>query len=330
MRFSKGLITLALLGLGVGSSVFAGCGGDETGKTSGTPPAGACALKDPSCLVADAECVALVDNAGAAQFGLRMSQIVISKPDSLAAATFTGKTVASGVALDMKQCFLNGQGTFSWLLYFDTASNTVCTGGAKPVTNPADGYTFVDETINQGGVDFVIKPVKFDADVSTGAFASPAGQDIVVPVYTADMSVVLLPLKKARIFDAKLSADHNCVGKFNAEGLDPFNNCGPYPEEGQFSFINSGKIDGYITLEDADDVIVELAGASLCALLTGQDDGAMPIKKCKRDAMGKIAFSGDWCDATNAAATATCADAMRLGADFAASAVKVNGGCPLP
>jgi hypothetical protein len=44
---------------------------------------------------------------------------------------------------------------------------------------------------------------------------------------------------------------------------------------------------------------------------------------------GKIDYQGEWCDATNSAADATCADAVQLGAEFAASAVKINGGCPL-
>ncbi len=37
---------------------------------------------------------------------------------------------------------------------------------------------------------------------------------------------------------------------------------------------------------------------------------------------------GDWCEATNAAADATCKDAYKLEADFSASAFKINGDCP--
>jgi hypothetical protein len=103
------------------------------------------------------------------------------------------------------------------------------------------------------------------------------------------------------------------------------------PSEKQFSFINGGKLDGYITLEDADGVIVDLINQSLCAVLTGTNDAAKPISKCKRDpATMKITYKGDWCDATNAAADATCTDSVQLAADFAASAVKINGGCPIP
>jgi hypothetical protein len=330
MSFSK--LALGFLSLGLGSAVMAAAGcGDDTQQQKPPPTGAACSLK-AECAVADRDCIALVDNTGAAQFGLRMSQIVISKPETLAAATFVGETVASGVAIDRPECFLSGEGTFSWLLYVDTAKGTVCTGGAKPVTNPVDGYSFVKETISQGGKDFNIAPIEVPVDISAPVIDSMTPLDVVVPVYTDPMDLtklVLLPLKKARIFDAKLSDDRNCMGTYNAEGLDPYNNCLPYPKEGQFTYTTGGKIEGYITLEDADSVIVDLAGASLCKLITNTSSGGTP-DKCERDANGKIVYKGDWCDATNAAANATCADAVKLSAEFSASAVKVNGGCPLP
>jgi hypothetical protein len=318
---------LAAVGLGIAAAA-AGCGDDPPKQP---PTGGTCTLK-AECEVADRDCLSLVDNKDAQQFGLRMSQIVISKPDTLAAATFVGKTVAGGVAYQNSACFLEGQGTFSWLLYADTVKGTLCTGGAKPVANPAQGYTFVKETITQGGKDFKVAPFEVPIDLSKPKIDTMMPLDIIVPVYTdiTDLTkTVLLPLKKARIFDAELSADHNCMGTFNAEGLDPLNNCLPYPEEGQFTFTTGGRLEGYITLEDADSVIVELANASLCKLITNQGSGQMP-DKCARDANGKITYKGDWCDATNAAADATCADAVKLSAEFAASAVKINGGCPLP
>jgi hypothetical protein len=46
----------------------------------------------------------------------------------------------------------------------------------------------------------------------------------------------------------------------------------------------------------------------------------MPAK-CKRDAGGKIMFQGDWCQATD---SASCKDSVKLKANFAASAVKLN------
>jgi hypothetical protein len=217
------------------------------------------------------------------------------------------------------------------LLNFDFDTDTVCTGGAKPPAKAEDGYTFVNEMLTQGGQTFDIKPIKFSSpNLAGGTFSVTDGQDIIVPIYTAEGGVILLPLRKARILEGKLSSNNNCVGSFNGTGLDPFNNCGPSAADNQYTFNNAGKLDGYITLEDADNIVVDLANASLCALLTEDGDGATPTSRCKRDAAAKIAYQGDWCDAKNATADATCADAVQLAADFAASAVKINGGCPVP
>jgi hypothetical protein len=333
MRFSTVAASLAVGAVGLFGFV-SGCGTDPApaATTGGDGPT--CELM-AKCVTADPACVAIVDNKDQKQFGLRMSQILISKPAILGPDQFVGQTVGGGVTLMRPDCYLNGGspgGTFSWLLHFDLDTNMVCTGGAKPPATAEDGYSFVNEMITQGANTFDIKPIKFASpNLAGGTFSVAVGQDIIVPIYTTGGGVILLPLRKARITEGTLSSSNNCVGSFNGKGLDPLNNCGPLASEKQFSFINGGKLDGYITLEDADNVIVDLINQSLCAVLTGTNDGAKPISKCKRDpATMKIAYKGDWCDATNAAADATCTDAVQLAADFAASAVKINGGCPIP
>lgn len=40
---------------------------------------------------------------------------------------------------------------------------------------------------------------------------------------------------------------------------------------------------------------------------------------------GVIDYRGDWCSTTDGPATAACADAMHVTADFAASAVPIDG-----
>ncbi len=326
MRFSTVATALALGAVGALGFVV-GCDGGETAGPTGNTTA-TCELT-AACVTSDPTCVAIADNKDQKQIGLRMSQILISKPATLGPANFVGKTVASGVALKRPDCYLTGDaeaGTFSWLLHLDLDTNTVCTGGATPPLKPEDGYSFVNEMV----LGRMVSPIKVTTDLSTGTFGIATGLDVVVPIYTAEGDPILLPLRKARIFDAKLSSNNNCIGSFNGAGLDPYNNCGPNPAENQFSYINGGKLEGYITLEDADGIVVDLANASLCALLTGNGDKGMPIEKCARDAMAKIDYKGDWCDATNVAADATCFDSVQLTAEFAASAVKINGGCPIP
>jgi hypothetical protein len=252
-----------------------------------------------------------------------MSQITITKPTVLGMGV-VGNIVANGLTMNLEECNLAGGGTFSWLLQFDTATGKLLTGGGKPAADPTAGYCFVDEMVN----GFQISPANIDSGLMGQQFTAEVG-DIIVPIYLDAKAeeAVLLPLKKGKL-TGELSADNNCVGKYNADTLDPENNC--LAEAGKLAFTNAGTLDGYITLKDADSVIVDTLNQSLCVLLSGDaatyGDGGMPAK-CKVDGMGNIMFKGDWCDATNAAADATCFDSSKLGAAYAASGVKITGKC---
>jgi len=251
MRFSTVAASVAVGAVGLFGFV-SGCGTDTTGGSTTGTATPTCELT-AACVSADPTCVAIVDNKGLKQFGLRMSQIVISKPKTLGPTNFVGKTVASGVTLKRPDCYLTGDtegGTFSWLLLFDVDKDAVCTGGAKPPAKPEDGYAFVNETLMQAGKSYDIKPIKFSSpNLAGGTFSVTDGQDIIVPIYTTTGDPILLPLRKARISSGTLSSNNNCVGSFNGSGLDPLNNCGPSPADNQFTFNNAGHIEGYITLD---------------------------------------------------------------------------------
>lgn len=309
---------------------MAGCGGDdETGTSSGS--SGATCEPDAACksyVGTTSECLALTDNTGSASAGLRMSQLVITRPPVLATGAVAG-IVGGAVKLGIDECHLKGTGTFSWLLQFE--NGTLKTGGAKPVTDPRGGYCFVNEMV--GGQ--TVAPILVDAPVGAdGSFSAAMGADVVVPIYLDAMAtqVVLLPLNQARLFGGTLSTDQNCIGDFNGAGLDPTNLCLPDEEAGIYSFNNAAELEGFITLEQADTVIVDTLGQSLCVLLSGDAtqygvDAPDGTKVCARDANAAIVYQGDWCAATNAAADAACKDAVKLGASFAASAVKITGDC---
>ncbi len=144
--------------------------------------------------------------------------------------------------------------------------------------------------------------------------------------------MVLLPLKAARLKMGTLSAGNNCIGTYNASTLLPSNSCDP--ASGGTLFTDAATLDGYITLEDADTVVITSLSESLCVLLSaGGDAGTMQgdggINLCARDANGKIIYQGNWCDGgttppANTPATATCADSVQLGANFAASSVLIT------
>jgi hypothetical protein len=337
MRFTKMILGLSTAGalamafsVGCGSSTNSGGGGNNTGGHTGTTTGTSscvkptdCSLNNCKCAAADFECAGVVDNAGQTKFGLRMSELDITKPAALASG-LVATIVAGAVGPKDASCYLSGNGTFSWLLQFDTTAKTLKTGGAKPVDDVTKGYDFINETI--AGV--AVAPITFDNTTpdATGMFATATGLDLYVPIYIDATTVVILPLKAAKFSSGYLSTSQNCIGKFNSAGLDPMDGC--LPGTGVPSFITSGtkigaNLSGMITLEDADKVIVSSAKQSLCYLLAGSDptygvsDGTNML--CKRDSANKITFPGDSC-----ASGTGCTDAMALAATFAAASIKIN------
>ena len=326
-----GILALGALGAGCSASTTADMGGgDAAAPPDLEPPAAACAPK-ASCQAADKACLGLVDNTGLTKFSLRMSQMEITAPAALSSGIVRA-TVVDSVTPNNKPCNLSGTATFSWLLQFDTASATLKTGGAKPVMDATQGYAFDDEMIAQGAKTFHVQPISYQSikPDASGSFAVTKGQDLVMPVFLNDTgtSVLLLPLHEARITMGTLSRNQNCIGTYNAAGLEPVNSCQPDGTHPQF--LSGGKLDGYITLEEADTVVVSAISQSLCVLLSGNAAmyGMTPnganTAVCKRDEGGKILYQGNWCATTNMAAAGGCADAEPLTANFAASSIKIN------
>jgi hypothetical protein len=183
--------------------------------------------------------------------------------------------------------------------------------------------------VNSGdGIAPIEIPFTLAAD---GTFSTDPIPSVKVPVFTdiTATTVVYLPLHDTVLKNAKLSDDHNCIGRFAHEKLSPTTECAADPPAVEY-FENGGTLEGYISLEEADQVDVELLGTSLCVLLTGDPaqyaDMQEPISRCVREA-GAIKFKGDWCAATNMAGG--CQDAVRLAADFAGSSATLREtGCP--
>lgn len=311
---------------GTGGSLGTGSGG-----AGGNPSTGAgdsCPLTCPQA--ASSTCLELVDNGGASQFTLRMADLFIKAPSSLTKGLVQG-VFQDGVRMNFSSCHLDGGGTFSWLLRFDTVSGKLTTGGAKPAADPTKGYSFVDETLVQGGKSFKIAPFTANAPILGGAFAIVMGQDLIMPIYLdiPATKAVLLPLRDVEL-TGTLSPHNNCIGKLDPKFFDLASSCfsdglNPAFLGADGKLDSDGAINAYVRLEDADAVDVEAVGQSLCVILSGDaatyGDGASPIARCKRDAGMKILFQGDWCGATN---NASCTDSVRFAAGFSASAVKGN------
>ena len=324
-------------GSGATASQSSGAATTASGTGGGGPVIYPCTPTDPSCSVVKSDCLALVDNTSKSSFALRVGQLNFAKPDA-----FTGgiqkAAFLSTIAMNLPQCYLKGSGTFSWIVNFDKTAGTYQVGAAKPPVDPHDGYSYVNETITIGGQMFPITPASgamtIGADGTIHAATLPF---ILLPVYldAKATNIILVPLHDLLIksTQTKLSADQNCIGSYNAAGLKKSDGCLPDVDHDISSFIDGGHINGYITLEEADNVIITSYGLnrSLCVLLSnsaGQfGDGGSPAK-CKRDS-GKIRFNGDMCTTSGpnggpGPADGVCYDASSVSADFAASAVELK------
>jgi hypothetical protein len=346
-----GFVKLIFGVMGVGAIAAAGvtgCGSSTASTTSGpggstttssgttmTTSSGGCAPK-ASCTAVDKTCIGLVDNTGLTKFGLRMSELDVTSPPALTTGIIAG-VIGGAVLPDVKSCNVDGAATFNWLLEFDTVAGTLRTGGAKPVTDPTMGYAFDMDMVAQGTQMFDLSPVTFmtKPDPTSGAFSVATGQKLIVPIFLdpAGTMVVILPLQAARLKMGTLSTSQNCIGTYNdgtgPTALQPSGSCQPQSTPTVItSFVDGAALDGFITLEDADTVVIGTLSETLCVLLAGMSngDGASPTSHCKRDPTTmKILFQGGWCSTTNAAASATtCADSEQLTANFAASSIKIT------
>lgn len=251
-----------------------------------------------------------------------MAQLRFTQP-SVFATGLVGNVIENAATPSDDACHLIGGGTLSWLLRFDLAAGTLLTGGAKPAAQATGPYSFVDEVV--GAVH--VQPVNLAAPLSsTCAFDSAPG-DLMLPIYldSSATQTVFLPLQSLRLHGS-LSADHGCIGRYNAEALDPANAC--FPDSATPAFQDGGSLDAFITLEAADQITVSSLSQTLCVLLSGNPaqygvPGPNGTTVCKRT-NGVIVFQGDWCAALDQPANPMCADAVRVAATFAAQGVKLQ------
>ncbi|MFO0762659.1 MAG: hypothetical protein U0359_39845 [Byssovorax sp.] len=289
---------------------------------SGGLPESGCTPSAAECRTSTSRCLSMVGPTKGPVFGLRMSQITVTQPASIAEGLVP--TLVSALSLpDRPACGIAGEGTLSWLLRFDLESRTLKTGGAAPPVNPAKGYAFFEGTIEDQGKAHPIKPATLALDAAASCGFTTSAADLTIPMFTnaEGTKVVLVPLHQVSLAGS-LSGDLLCIGVFDPVSLE--RDCCVGTLENP-PFREGGVAAGFFVLEEADTVSTGIAEASLCVVLSGNateyGDGASPFARCKRDEQGHILFKGDWCAATNAPATDECADALRFSAKFAASGV---------
>lgn len=262
------------------------------------------------------DCLAWVDNTALDTFGLRISQLELTSPPGFAGGLI-GNQIASNVLPSLPECNLSGGGGFTWLLELDTQADTLTTGGAQPVADPNNGYSFQNNVLSGR----TVAPATVALGLTGSSFTSGA-TDVTIPLYYAGMASAAMPLRNLRV-TGTVSANQNCIGSYNLAGLDPDNAC--QPDGSSPAFVDGGSLQAAINLEDADTVDVPALAVSLCVLLTGDiatyGDGSGGIQHCKRN-MGTIVYPGDWCSVTDT--PGGCADSVRFAGSYAASAIKIN------
>ena len=343
-RSSSSRLFLPLLGLLVAACdpIIVGGGGGAGGSAPSTtsggsvscanptpvglPPAAICTPTNVTCGAASSVCLATAHAAAAPTFDMRVAQLTLSAPEALRHG-IVQSVFQGAVLLNRPLCNLGGSGAFNWLLHVDTSAGTLEVGAARGVADPNMGYSFIHEAMTLGTSTFPVAPVTTAATLDASCGLESAPIDVFLPFFggVGDSAFTIFPLRSLRFFDTVVTPDHDCIGAYNAAGLDPANNC--IGDEQHRTFLDGGHFEAFISLEEADTVLVPVLGQTLCVLLSDSapsfGDGGQP-SKCKRDSTGNIVLQGDWCSVTNQPASGGCADAMRFAGSFAASGVAIH------
>jgi hypothetical protein len=272
----------------------------------------------------------MADNSGQTVDSLRLRKLNVTAPPALAEHFIQAGVIDQGVNLK-DYCGEGGDGSFSWLVQFDTVKNQITTGGAPPTDNPfTTGYCFVNQNI--GGLP--VAPVTVSVTKgSDGSWASASIPKLYVPIYISGdpNNVVVLPLTDTTVQGVTLSPDGNCIGSYNPDGVTSPTTAGTCEDKDDSScqrWHTAGSLGGFITLKEAEGVQVQTLGKTLCVLLTGGTSTTNGGADCATDANGNVTAQGDYCSTTNS--PGGCADSYWLAATFAGSAAIITAGSSVP
>ncbi|MCS6900635.1 MAG: hypothetical protein RMJ98_11825 [Myxococcales bacterium] len=334
--------------LGLGASFAPGCTVDDEPRPNaaalkalsggGCDPTQAGTCYQPACcqIVPGSKCMAKIDNSNSPRKMLRMTQLRVKAPAKLATKLVQNTIVTPAVTQLDPPCGLkdvNKGGLFNWLIDFDTTTGILRTGGARAIENLDEGYCFLKAEFSGVLVEPITIQLNFDP--STGAFATQGLiPRLVVPIFQKrdpNDVPILLPLRNAEILDGTLSPDGNCIGRYRGEPGELDADCNTFTDDvtspDAYRFENGGKIQGIITLEEADQVKIVDLNQTLCALLV-KTNAVTKVGNdtvCKRGEDGQLA--AEVLESANASSTAGGPkDAVQLAAEFAASAIRIRDG----
>jgi hypothetical protein len=262
----------------------------------------------------------MADNSHKKTLDFRLRKLNVTAPPRLALGFTQTAVIDQGINLK-NLCGEGGDGSFNWLLRFDTMGGKFTTGGAPSSPDPFTlGYCFARETV--GGL--TIAPVTVNVTLQAGTWSTDPIATLNVPIFDPNNGglPIVLPLTNARLQGVTISPDGNCIGSYNPAGVSSptpgTNTCIDQAPSLCQRWHTAGSIGGYITLEAAEQVFIRQESETLCALLTQGVGGATSCK----DASGQLTAMGDYCSTTQS--PGGCADSFWLAATFAASAVTID------
>ena len=289
-----------------------------------------CGATSPACpttpCTQGSPCLAMADNGTNTVQDFRFRKLNVTAPHALAQPFVQTGVIDQGVNLK-SFCGEGGDGSFSWLVEFDTVNKKVTTGGAPPVDDPfGTGYCFVNATLTGHNVAPVTVNMTQGQD---GSWESDVIPKLFVPIYVHGdpNNVVVLPLTQSKVLGVTITGG-NCIGSYNQDGvLSPQadNTCLDKDPSSCQRWHTAGALGGYITLKEAETVNVVDLGKTLCVLLTGGVSTTNGGKNCATDSSGNVTgVTGDFCSTTDS--PGGCGDSYWLAATFAASAAKITDG----
>jgi hypothetical protein len=219
---------------------------------------------------------------------------------------------------------VGGSAVLNVLLQLDTTTKQLRVGSARP-SKDGKTYAFSDELLDPSLYQDACNAASFlpTAPIKLQPFSvsyTLSGQRIasgtIARTYIASWDTPskvpsTVPLIDASIQNAVISADRQCIGKF-----DPAYACAANHSQG---WTTAGLITGKIPLDEADQIPLPVAGCqTLCAVLAN-DAAKVDGDHCKRGPDGKVIPFGDTC-----VSGADCHDAVWFSAAFAAQSIVIT------
>jgi hypothetical protein len=271
-------------------------------------------------------CLALGDNTGQAVASFRVRKLEAVAPPTLA-TSFVQRAVWDQSVNLRGLCGEQGDGTLDIVMQLDTTSGALTFGSGNPSSDPIGaGYCFATGSVDGMNVSAVTLSTSRNAD---GSLSTTKASDVVLPVFPPTGSGVplglALPIRELQLQEIGVTGNGNCIGSYNPDAITSVtgNSCTD-DITACARWTTAGAITGFLTLEDADAVLVPQLSESLCVLLTGGTNvvvGSNGEKLCART-NGQIQARGDYC--SNPAGPGGCGDSYWFAATFAASAAKVS------